>query len=889
MTSLIFSTKPDGGRQPSPRPPSPLRNSFTMDSSTGIDPDGVTVDTSDDDDSQRGRQFTSSGGWKRSESPASSGSGIAAGFVQRVNNLVSSVAPRSPGNLPSDAELEAEAERERERSRREAEAILMREAQQRKGVEERMAAMMGSPNRLPPPPSSQPPPKTPSPASSHKEGGGWWQAAKNKLTPTKDSSPITPAQQIILDAKAKEREQDPNSTPSANLNIPMPPPTRKPVPASPSSPTPSRPSLSTPNLSPSPMRQLESGANSPSREGPPAYVQFTNQGTVDVAGTLLAIAKRFEKLEKWTIGHVRALEDRMNDVERWLVDKENTKQDQKTSETNGGGLPSAVVQQELGEIRDEVSELQGRVGELGREMAKMATSPGNLSSGPKAQTASVSMAPRQPSSAAIHESPVIPAASLEGSVAELFSTPRHNRLTSASARESTSPPLASNARTGSGTRLPYPTGDYNSPPETFSPTHSPAASLNSAKRKSMSISSGISGLPSTSYSSLESPLTSVFNLASTLTGRPLSPPNAGPPPAPIASALSAPKTPASGSGSGGATANNARGSSPQPTSQPSTPKDSLPPPKSSGKRPGSVSPTPRKRYTVALGGPIVAPPELDSPPPPEPKTKRPLPSAPTSAPVDASTSVFGRRVAGTPKSLARGLPTDDEDDEDEDGGETIGKSLGARWAAQQQTGNLTVQKKRSTGSMSSVASVSSVDKEVFLGRRAPLTTGVLASSAPITGASVAAPSIGGIRHVRAQSVYGFAGFAASSSNITSTPTPASTYAPAGTTAPLRVRSKSSDRLNSDYGGSSGSNSPLSVSTSTANNSNNNASYFPPVTPSSTKFVDPLLLRRKQEVAAGTGVARAAVALPKPPSGGKLAVGQLVAFFDKDKEKRKGRR
>lgn len=189
--------------------------------------------------------------------------------------------------------------------------------------------------------------------------------------------------------------------------------------------------------------------------------------------------------------------------------------------------------------------------------------------------------------------------------------------------------------------------------------------------------------------------------------------------------------------------------------------------------------------------------------------------------------------------------------------------------------------------MSSAASVSSVDKEVFSGRRAPLTSGVLASPAPITGAS----STGGIRHVRAQSVYGFAGFAASSSNITSTPTPAGSYAPAGTTAPLRVRSKSSDRLNSEYGGSSGSNSPLSVSTSTAGHSSNNASssYFPPVTPTSTKFVDPLLLRRKQEVAAGTGVARAGAVLPKPPSGGKLAVGQLVAFFDKDKEKRKGRR
>jgi hypothetical protein len=45
-------------------------------------------------------------------------------------------------------------------------------------------------------------------------------------------------------------------------------------------------------------------------------------------------------------------------------------------------------------------------------------------------------------------------------------------------------------------------------------------------------------------------------------------------------------------------------------------------------------------------------------------------------------------------------------------------------------------------------------------------------------------------------------------------------------------------------------------------------------------VDPLLLRRKQEVAASTpvGVAKG--------SGGKLAVGQLVAFFDKE---RKGKR
>jgi hypothetical protein len=46
---------------------------------------------------------------------------------------------------------------------------------------------------------------------------------------------------------------------------------------------------------------------------------------LDVPWTLLIIARYFNKLEKWTVGHVHALEDRMGDVERWLVEKENKK------------------------------------------------------------------------------------------------------------------------------------------------------------------------------------------------------------------------------------------------------------------------------------------------------------------------------------------------------------------------------------------------------------------------------------------------------------------------------------------------------------------------------------------------------------------------------------
>lgn len=849
--------QPDGGRQPSPRPASPLRNSFTYDTSTGIDPHAGDSDDSDDD---RDGAHHYNRGRRRSPSPAaSSASNLATSFVQRMSSYVGGIAPKSPSALPSDAELEAEAERERERSRREAEAILTREAQQRKQVQDRMAAMFDSTKNLPPPPSSKPYPTTPSPASSHKESTGWWQATKNRLTPTKDKeSPVTPAQQVILDAKAKDKsikgkdreDTSPNPfTSTTNLNIPVQPPSRKPVPASPSSPTPSRPSLSTPNLSPSPMRTAGSVTDSPSRESPPVYAQFNAQGALDVPGTLLAIAKRFEKLEKWTIGHVRALEDRMNDVERWLVEKESGKDDEKATSASRPADSSPALQQELSEIREEVSELQGRVGELGREMAKMATAPANLSSGPRTQTAAVSVVQRQPSATLVHEN------SFEAPISDAFTTPRHSRLPSASARESTSPPLASN-RTSSGTRLPYPTGDYNSPPDaTFSPTNSPPASINSKLRnKSMSVS-GISGLPSSSYSGggSGSPISAVFNLASTLNARPLSPPATSTPKASATSSNAA-------SGLGGRTA------SPVPAATAKT-TSGLPPPKAPSQRQGSVSPTPtpRKRYTVALGGPIVAPPDLDDN----------NDSLQSNGAAELASSI--KRVA-TPRSALKSLPPPGEDDEDgeeeEDGGETIGKSASARY-----TRNLT--KKRSNASLSSVTSMSSVDKEVLYRRPAVHDSATSSAAAPATAPAPPVGNSGGRRHARAQSVYnlssitgGGAHFNASTTNVTST-------ANLNTTAPLRLskgRSKSSDRLKS-----SSSNSSFS----SLNSSGLGGDAFsgtpldrPPVTPNSTKFVDPLLLRRKQEVAASTpvGVAKG--------SGGKLAVGQLVAFFDKE---RKGKR
>ena len=118
--------------------------------------------------------------------------------------------PNPPSHHPglSAAEIESEAERERDRTRREAERILTAEAEERKRVEERVLALLhkaNATNTLPPPPArSQTLP--PSPTPSQKEGlGGWWQAAKNKLTPTKE--PLTPAQQVIQEAKSREKEE----------------------------------------------------------------------------------------------------------------------------------------------------------------------------------------------------------------------------------------------------------------------------------------------------------------------------------------------------------------------------------------------------------------------------------------------------------------------------------------------------------------------------------------------------------------------------------------------------------------------------------------------------------------------------------------------------------
>ncbi|KAL5514707.1 hypothetical protein ACEPAG_2023 [Sanghuangporus baumii] len=602
-------------RRPQRRPPSPLRNSYT--------PEDASEDGSDDEDEQWGRDPSS---------PSPSITKIASEFAHRVGALVGSAGSRSSQHLPTQAELEAEAERERERSRREAEMIMRREAEERKMVEDGVFAMMdGSSQKRPlqpPPPRSQTMGSNrSSPSSSPKEKENWFMAVKNKLTPTKE--PLTPAQQIIQEAKAKEKEKkkgkekekDPKewpSTPSRKYSDPA--FLHLAATTSPEAVTPPRPVAQNGVMTPSPGRSVDS-----TRDGPPLYAQFNNQGILDVPETLLTIARRFEKLERWTVSHVRALEERMGDVERWLVEKEKEKeeetaQDEEAAACNENSEKSSFHsdededsgrENELSEIREELVELQGRVGELGREMAKLMTAPLNLTSGP-ARNAAVEHSKYVSQAASTSNSPPAPAPALAPAVASVptrsqapataptpvpraaaaavpptptsigprslptipVNTPHQPTATPVHPKEPTSPPTTQRSSSvlssGSGrTRLPYPTGDYTSPPgsiptkqDVLSPTNSPPSSLTEATRKRPL---SIAGLPSDG--------SSIFQ----------------------ASQSSSPSTPGLPSRQ---EPSNIRALNPNPKPSAGTS------PISSGQRQPSISPTPRKRYTVALGQPI---------------------------------------------------------------------------------------------------------------------------------------------------------------------------------------------------------------------------------------------------------------------------------------------
>jgi hypothetical protein len=645
-------------------------------------------------------------------------------FARSVSSLMSPA--KSTSTLPSDAELEAEAQRERDRSRREAERIMMQEARDRRRVEERVLAMLENPD----PSLAPPPPRTAStpgsPSSQKDRDGGWWSQTKSKLlTPTKE--PLTPAQQIILDAKAKEkaqrkadkaaekadkkaREQQWPAKPQtkytdpalATLALAASPPVPSPqdeeeAPLTPLRPPPRR--FSTPQS----MNTSPGGANgSPSngREAPPIYAQFDGVGTLDVPSTLLVIARRFEKLEKWTVGHVRALEERMSDVEKWLVDKERDREEHPRV-ASSSTAQSSVLESEVEGMREEMAELQGRIGTLGREMAKMAMS---------AATAPMSTPPlgRNPSTTS------------QSAYAVKF-IPTFNRTPSSISRP-TSPPTSSVISAGSNirTRLPYPTGDYASPGSSPPPQLATSPNVNMI-----------------------------------LTGL-------------------------------------VRSDSPTPAE---TTEYALPPPKApamhDSPRAGSVSPTLRKRYTVALGDPITGRKDEDEAPPPTPTARK----------------ASGR--VGTAFFTDMSGESDSDFDVTE---ETIGKSAARRVSGR-------------------------------------LPTDASASPSP-------APSDFRGRRAKAQSAYGFGAVAASPSESTSNAS--------RPTAPLRLRSQSTEGFNVNLPSASSSTSGLGLGISSDG---------------SGRFLDPYEARKAERE-------REASIAPMPPkvhTGRKVPLGQLVAFFDKDKQ------
>ena len=283
----------------------------------------------------------------------------------------------------------------------------------------------------------------------------------------------------------------------------------------------------------------------------------------------------------------------MDDVERWLVEKEKEREPQ-SQQRNRQSPAASDFNQDISDIREEMTELQGRMSEIGREMAKLATSPSHLSNVPS-------------------RGPIVHKSSFsEIAVRSMTTSPTHAYPT-AGAKEPTSPPTIAPlvpTSTGSRTRLPYPTGDYATPPDTVilaqghfsSPPNSPPSStlFGSATKQ-------LSGLPT--GTGLETP-------GSNISGLP---------------GQSSPLN----------------GVSPQSkvTSSPS-----LPPPKKNEYRHSSVSPTPRKRYTVALGGPIV-----------DPDRHRNSPS-----PIEQP----------NPGALLYSSATDEESDDFQE--ETVGKSSGRR-------------------------------------------------------------------------------------------------------------------------------------------------------------------------------------------------------------------
>ena len=839
-------------------------------------------------------------------SPSPSIPKLASSFAQRVGSLVSSVSTGSqPGYLPTEAELEAEAELQRDNSRREAEKILTREAVERKKVEERVLEMLDATRVRPPRAQTAPSPgDPPSPTLSEKGGGsGWWTAAKNKLTATKDRE-LTPAQQIVLDTKAREKEKRkskdkewPSSGKSkyydpAYQSLSLPPGARPPggmvggganvipgPPGSPSphsgrpvrqlvdspSPSPSRtpdhsPVRSHPNDDMGPRHPPVSGTSpalsaTSSRDAVPLYAQFSNQGTLDVpgmlalcdififyrmlstgSGTLLTIARRFEKLERWAVGHVRALEERMSDVEKWLVDKERERErDAASSKLSLGTQPDASprigekdtqstqqvvrevtierqtveidkeVKREVEEMKDELGELRGRVGELGREMARLASNPPGV--------VGHEVFPTESSGFGIERiispettNPNTPVTSPRTLPSVPTNQDGPQSPSSFSIAQSETASIISTS-TATRTKLPYPTGDYTSPSPPSSPRPSAAQSIGNYTGNNAS--SNISRTRPISYS-----------------GLPISQTN-------ISSSVGLPRPSGSGDSASGS--------------------PSLPPPSKS--RALSSSPSPRKRYTVALGQPLSSSPSASIVSKAPPGEVHPLV-------LDQKSVDFGGALFSDPQPLelqtaffTRILGESDIEDEEKP----------KPRQPQEVTTEVAVGSTEDTG----------LHRQETIGKT-PITLSRLSLSPPpsqnsspsnasrntnvVQRSSPHLPSSGS--RIRAQSTYGVPGSSASSVSSLSRPGHGSiSPSPSGGTGESdergswQTRSRSIDRigLGIDAGQGVGN------------------------------FVDPLVVRKKEREKERGMTTRSTVVGSPGGARGRLAFGELLAFFDGEKQ------
>jgi hypothetical protein len=598
-------------------------------------------------------------------------------------------------------------------------------------------------------------------------------------------------------------------------------------------------------MTPSPGRSVDSN-----RDGPPLYAQFNGQGVLDVPDTLLTIARRFEKLERWTVAHVRALEERMGDVERWLVDKEKEKEEEEKEKSEGQAQvkdpeqnlseKSSFHSQEddeadndVAEIREELIELQGRVGELGREMAKLMTAPLNLSSGPARSAGPVvsqssPAVPPTPTSIAPRTLPTLPATTFNTprqqqqqqqqttptpDPTQAPVTPSQSQTPQPRPKESTSPTGASGAKrsssvisTGSGrTRLPYPTGDYTSPPgviptkqDILSPTNSPPSSLNdSTRRRPLSIAGLPSATSSTMFSSSASMGPSTPGLPQRQEFISTSSSGMGSPPS---RALS-PKSPPSASGS------------PSPRAM------------------MNVSPTPRKRYTVALGMPLNG---YNNAPDSDEERER---ERERDGEMEQQQRRRRNTNAGAGNDRKAGVDSDVFDEshssDDGSGGSSDGHVAGGHLHSRESTIG------KSTSASTPKLSSRNINSgsEAHLANPPTMPNDTLLRRSPSSQSQAKSNSYSPLR-VRAQSSYGPpSGFNASlfSTGVgtgkgTGSNANPNTNVPPAPITPLRVRvrSKSIDRVGLGIGVSS------------------------PAGNQSSKFVDPLVLRRQEAAAAGSG-------------------------------------